>query len=120
MVCKTLYFTRIYLKKLFIFNVVSFYIVGFELPLVACCGYGGLYNYGSAGCGATITVNGTQITVGSCDNPSVRVVWDGIHYTEAANKFVFEQISTGAFSDPPIPLKMACHRTVGQYIGINL
>lgn len=93
---------------------------GFELPLVACCGYGGLYNYGSAGCGATITVNGTQITVGSCDNPSVRVVWDGIHYTEAANKFVFEQISTGAFSDPPIPLKMACHRTVGQYIGINL
>ena len=90
MVCKTLYFTLIYFKTLFIFNVVSFHIVGFELPLVACWGSGG-----------------------SCDDPSVRVVWDGIHYTEAANKFIFEQISTGAFSDPPIPLKMACHRTVG-------
>ncbi|KAI5589218.1 hypothetical protein BDE02_05G147300 [Populus trichocarpa] len=96
-------------------------IHGFELPLVACCGYGGMYNYSnSAGCGATIIVNGTQITVGSCDDPSVRVVWDGIHYTEAANKFIFNQISTGAFSNPPIPLKMACHRTVGPYIGINL
>jgi hypothetical protein len=106
---------------LFIFNVVWFHVVGFELPLVACCGYGGMYNYSnSAGCGATIIVNGTQITVGSCDDPSVRVVWDGIHYTEAANKFIFNQISTGAFSNPPIPLKMACHRTVGPYIGINL
>ncbi|XP_050251222.1 esterase-like isoform X5 [Quercus robur] len=83
---------------------------GFELPLVACCGYGGMYNYSSSvGCGGTITVNGSQIFVGSCDRPSVRVNWDGIHYTEAANKFVFDQISTGAFSDPPIPLKMACH-----------
>ncbi|KAL4654863.1 hypothetical protein ACB092_01G411300 [Castanea dentata] len=83
---------------------------GFELPLIACCGYGGIYNYSSSiGCGATITVNGSQIFVGSCERPSVRVNWDGIHYTEAANKFVFDKISTGAFSDPPIPLKMACH-----------
>ncbi|XP_059431935.1 esterase-like [Corylus avellana] len=84
---------------------------GFELPLVACCGYGGKYNYNtSVGCGGTITVNGSQIFVGSCARPSVRVIWDGAHYTEAANKFVFDQISTGTFSDPPIPLTMACHR----------
>ncbi|KAJ6774235.1 ESTERASE-LIKE ISOFORM X1 [Salix purpurea] len=87
---------------------------GFELPHVACCGYGGMYNYSSsAGCGATITVNETHITVGSCDDPSVRVIWDGIHYTEAANKFVFERISTGAFSDPPVPFNLACHRNLG-------
>ena len=73
--------------------MVSFHIVGFELPLVAC--------------------------QGSCDDPSVRVVWDGIHYTEAANKFVFERISTGAFSDPPVPLKLACHRTLGYFIRID-
>ncbi|XP_021284512.1 esterase-like [Herrania umbratica] len=85
---------------------------GFELPLVTCCGYGGQYNYSTeVQCGGTITVNGTKIFVGSCERPSVRVVWDGIHYTEAANKFVFDQISTGSFSDPPIPLKRACHRT---------
>ncbi|XP_023889376.2 esterase [Quercus suber] len=81
---------------------------GFELPLVACCGYGGMYNY-NVGCGGTITVNGSQTFVGSCERPSVRVNWDGIHYTEVANKFVFDLISTGTFSDPPIPLKMACH-----------
>ncbi|GMN51782.1 hypothetical protein TIFTF001_020942 [Ficus carica] len=82
---------------------------GFELPLVACCGYGGSYNYSaSVGCGGTITVNGTQIFVGSCGQASVRVNWDGIHYTEAANKFIFDKISTGAFSDPPIPLRNAC------------
>ncbi|KAK4589164.1 hypothetical protein RGQ29_019954 [Quercus rubra] len=59
---------------------------GFEIPLVACC------NGNNVGCGGTIIVNGSRIFVGS-----------------SANKFVFDQISTGAFSDPPIPLKMACH-----------
>ncbi|XP_061341950.1 esterase-like [Gastrolobium bilobum] len=88
---------------------------GFEHPLIACCGYGGKYNYSgnygsSIECGRTIEVNGTEIFVGSCERPSVRVNWDGIHYTEAANKFVFDQISTGAFSYPPLPLNMACHR----------
>ncbi|KAJ9166652.1 hypothetical protein P3X46_021766 [Hevea brasiliensis] len=82
---------------------------GFELPLIACCGYGGMYNFNdSAGCGEKIIVNGSEVVVGSCDRPSVRVNWDGIHYTEAANKFVFDQISTGAFSHPPIPLNMSC------------
>ncbi|KAG8633109.1 esterase-like isoform X1 [Manihot esculenta] len=84
---------------------------GFELPLMACCGYGGMYNYSNnAGCGAKIVVNGSEVVVGSCDRPWVRVNWDGIHYTEAANKFVFDQISSGAFSQPPVPLSMSCMR----------
>ncbi|KAJ4967248.1 hypothetical protein NE237_019097 [Protea cynaroides] len=84
---------------------------GFEYPLVACCGSGGKYNYNSsAACGDTITVNGTETVVGSCENPSVRVSWDGIHFTEAANKWIFDQIVDGNFSDPPVPLKMACHK----------
>ncbi|KAL6210271.1 hypothetical protein ACLB2K_015504 [Fragaria x ananassa] len=93
---------------------------GFELPLVACCGYGGKYNYNSsAGCGTTITVNGSQIFVGSCKNPSTRVNWDGIHYTEAAAKFVFDKISTGAYSDPPLPLKQACHSSRNKNLEKN-
>ncbi|ESW13035.1 hypothetical protein PHAVU_008G162300 [Phaseolus vulgaris] len=84
---------------------------GFELPLVACCGHGGKYNYSSVGCGESIEVNGTEIFVGSCERQSVRVNWDGIHFTEAAAKFIFDQISSGAFSEPPLPLNMACHKT---------
>ncbi|OMO54921.1 Lipase, GDSL [Corchorus olitorius] len=86
---------------------------GFKLPLVTCCGYGGQYNFRNDGiCGSTITVNGTKTIVGSCEDPLVRVVWDGVHYTEAANILIFYQISTGSFSDPPVPLKQACHRTL--------
>ncbi|KAK7301375.1 hypothetical protein RJT34_12238 [Clitoria ternatea] len=85
---------------------------GFEIPLITCCGFGGEYNYdANVGCGGTINVNGTKIFVGSCKSPSVKVNWDGIHYTEAASKFIFDQISTGAFSYPPVPLNMACYKS---------
>ncbi|XP_008804229.1 GDSL esterase/lipase ACHE-like isoform X1 [Phoenix dactylifera] len=85
---------------------------GFEHPLVTCCGHGGKYNYNAhLGCGGKITVNNTEILVGkSCEDPSKRTCWDGVHYTEAANKWVFDQIVEGAFSDPPIPLRMACKK----------
>jgi len=90
--------------------------VGFEHPLVTCCGYGGEYNYNPrVGCGETIHVNDSEIFVGSCERPFVRVIWDGEHYTEAASKFIFNQISTGAFSDPPLPLSMACHKSSTKY-----
>ncbi|KAK7385190.1 hypothetical protein VNO78_30903 [Psophocarpus tetragonolobus] len=102
-------YVDIYTPKYSLFSNPKKY--GFELPLVACCGYGGPYNFSnSVGCGGTIKINGTDTVVGSCDKPSVRVIWDGTHYTEAANKVVFDQISSGAFTDPPIPLKMACKR----------
>ncbi|KAA8538471.1 hypothetical protein F0562_027983 [Nyssa sinensis] len=105
-------YVDIYSAKYSLFTEPEKY--GFELPLVACCGFGGRYNfddsYARLACGSTITVNGKKIFVGSCKDPSVRVNWDGVHYTEAANKVVFDKISTGAFSDPPIPLRMACHK----------
>ncbi|XP_015894506.2 alpha-L-fucosidase 3 [Ziziphus jujuba] len=85
---------------------------GFVDPLRACCGHGGKYNYNAnIGCGAMKNVNGTQIMIGkACKDPGVKVIWDGVHFTQAANKFITEHIETGAFSDPPIPLKMACLR----------
>ncbi|XVE95479.1 hypothetical protein REPUB_Repub02eG0101000 [Reevesia pubescens] len=77
---------------------------------MACCGHGGEYNYVRvATCGETLNVNDTNIAMVSCKDPLVRVNWDGFHFTEVANKFVFDRVSTGAFFDPPIPLKMACH-----------
>ncbi|KAG6508090.1 GDSL esterase/lipase At3g26430-like [Zingiber officinale] len=83
---------------------------GFELPLVACCGHGGKYNYNiNIGCGSTVTKNGKEVMVGkACQNPSKRIIWDGVHYTDTANKWIFQQIMDGKFSDPPIPLRLAC------------
>lgn len=85
---------------------------GFKHPLRACCGHGGKYNYNrNIGCGGKIKVNGTDILVGkSCKDPSVMINWDGVHFTEAANKWIFDRIVDGSYSDPPIPLRMACHR----------
>ncbi|KAK7336335.1 hypothetical protein VNO77_16872 [Canavalia gladiata] len=85
---------------------------GFKQPLRACCGHGGKYNYNAhIGCGAKIKIGGKEILVGKpCKNPSVRINWDGAHYTQAANNWVFDQIVDGSFSDPPIPLNMACHK----------
>ncbi|KAG4383403.1 hypothetical protein AAZX31_13G063300 [Glycine max] len=107
-------YVDIYSAKYLLFKKPQKY--GFELPHVACCGYGGKYNFSSSvGCGGTIKVNGNDIFVGSCERPSVRVVWDGTHYTEAANKVVFDLISSGTFTDPPIPLKRTCQRNFKQH-----
>ncbi|XP_042513077.1 esterase-like [Macadamia integrifolia] len=84
---------------------------GFQQPLVACCGFGGKYNFSNtARCGQTVVVDGKPTFIGSCANPSVRVNWDGSHLTEAANKFIVDKIVTGKFSDPPISLQNACKR----------
>ncbi|XP_057749952.1 GDSL esterase/lipase At3g26430-like isoform X1 [Arachis stenosperma] len=83
---------------------------GFEDRVIACCGEGGKYNYNNAArCGATKVENGKKVLIAkSCKDPSVRIIWDGIHYTEAANYWIFQQIANGSFSDPPLPLNMAC------------
>ncbi|GLT42573.1 hypothetical protein SLA2020_165650 [Shorea laevis] len=78
---------------------------GFEQPIAACCGYGGPpLNFDSRiACGVTKSLNSSTVTANPCDNPAVYVNWDGNHYTEAANLFVFQQILSGNYSDPPPP-----------------
>ncbi|XP_044952702.1 GDSL esterase/lipase At1g28600-like [Hordeum vulgare subsp. vulgare] len=53
-----------------------------DMPLAACCGGGGgPYNFNfTFFCGTPAAT--------ACADPSRSVSWDGIHYTEAANKFV--------------------------------
>ncbi|XP_048567372.1 GDSL esterase/lipase ACHE-like [Triticum urartu] len=85
--------------------------LGFGDPLRVCCGYGGgEYNFDrDIRCGDKVQANGTSALAGkSCEDPSRSVSWDGVHFTEAANKFVFDQIVDGALSDPPVPLRRAC------------
>ncbi|KAI4300995.1 hypothetical protein L6164_034314 [Bauhinia variegata] len=85
---------------------------GFKETVRACCGHGGKYNYNMhIGCGAKKKVDGKEVLVGKpCKDPTVWVNWDGVHYTQAANNWVFDQIVDGSFSDPPLPLTRACHR----------
>ncbi|KAJ0493527.1 putative alpha-L-fucosidase [Helianthus annuus] len=86
--------------------------LGFDDPFLVCCGHGGKYNFNNERrCGSTKMVKGKEILIAkSCKDPSSRISWDGIHFTEAANRWMYSQIADGAFSDPPVPLKMACHR----------
>lgn len=86
---------------------------GFEDPFRACCGYGGDYNYSRyARCGSKAVVNGTEVVVAkSCKDPSAWISWDGLHFTEAASKWIFDQIAYGSYSDPPVSLESACSRS---------
>ncbi|KAL6571383.1 hypothetical protein OROHE_003026 [Orobanche hederae] len=34
-----------------------------------------------------------------------------VHFTEAANKWIFDQIANGSFSDPPVSLESACNQS---------
>ncbi|XP_010502567.1 PREDICTED: GDSL esterase/lipase At3g26430-like [Camelina sativa] len=84
--------------------------LGFRYPLIACCGHGGKYNFSNnIRCGAKVMVKGKEVVLAkSCIDVSFRVSWDGIHFTETANKWIFQQINSGTFSDPPLPVKFAC------------
>lgn len=95
-----------------VYSMFEFGALGFRYPLVACCGHGGKYNYNKLiKCGAKVMVEGKEIVLAkSCNDVSFRVSWDGIHFTETANSWIFQKINGGAFSDPPIPLKFACAR----------
>ncbi|KAL4205420.1 hypothetical protein AMTRI_Chr01g114520 [Amborella trichopoda] len=81
---------------------------GFEHSTTACCGYGGPpLNYDSRiACGQTKNLNGNQVTAQACNDATEYVSWDGIHYTEAANRYVSSQILTGKYADPPFSDQM--------------
>ncbi|KAL8157016.1 GDSL esterase/lipase At5g14450-like [Apium graveolens] len=79
----------------------------FSSPLGYCCGHYGDYR---ARCGRKSLVNGTKLYGTSCRKPEEYLSWDGIHYSEAANKLVADHILDGSFSDPPIAIREACHK----------
>ncbi|XP_033146970.1 GDSL esterase/lipase At3g05180 isoform X1 [Brassica rapa] len=73
---------------------------GFDQSIMVCCGTGGPpLNYNDQiNCGSTGTSNGTTVTSNACNDSSKYVNWDGIHYTEAANRFVSQKILSGTYS----------------------
>ncbi|KZV15151.1 hypothetical protein F511_30237 [Dorcoceras hygrometricum] len=81
---------------------------GFGDPFQICCGYHGI-GY-DIWCGKKGTVNGNEVSADSCPDPSVVISWDGVHYSEAANRWIADHIINGSLSDPPIAITRACHK----------
>ncbi|KAH9300672.1 hypothetical protein KI387_012255, partial [Taxus chinensis] len=74
---------------------------GFKETTSACCGVGGKHNFNwSVQCGITGTLDGKSVTVGSCSDPASYVSWDGIHWTDQANKLLTQQILGGNYFEP--------------------
>ncbi|KAK9271973.1 hypothetical protein L1049_002340 [Liquidambar formosana] len=81
---------------------------GFNDPGKICCGH---YENGiRVFCAKKANINGTEIYGAPCENPALFVSWDGVHYTEAANKWIANHILNGSLSDPPLPITLACHK----------
>ncbi|KAG0465574.1 hypothetical protein HPP92_019738 [Vanilla planifolia] len=79
-----------------------------RVPLAACCGGGGPYNYNY-----NVECGDWNSTV--CDDPSSYIYWDGVHLTEAAYRVIAKGIIEGPFSFPP--LKEICKDMETLYIG---
>lgn len=75
---------------------------GLKHSTKACCGHGGGdYNFDpKALCG--------NMLASACEDPQNYVSWDGIHFTEAANKIIAKAILNGSLSDPPFLLHKLC------------
>ncbi|KAJ4845341.1 hypothetical protein Tsubulata_043196 [Turnera subulata] len=82
--------------------------LGLADPLKVCCGYH--VNFDHIWCGNKGTVNKSEVYGAPCQDPSVFISWDGVHYSEAANKWIADHTQNGSLADPPIPITQACHR----------
>uniref|UniRef100_A0A2P2KRN4 GDSL esterase/lipase At5g14450-like n=1 Tax=Rhizophora mucronata TaxID=61149 RepID=A0A2P2KRN4_RHIMU len=82
--------------------------LGFADPLKVCCGYH--VNFDHIWCGNKGMVNNTEVYGAPCEDPSVFVIWDGVHYTQAANQWVADHTQNGSLTDPPTPTTQACRR----------
>ncbi|KAK6928330.1 GDSL lipase/esterase [Dillenia turbinata] len=80
--------------------------LGFDDPMKLCCGCHYGYNID---CGKEEVVNGT-VYGNPCPNRAKGISWDGIHYSEAANLCIAARLFNGTLSNPPIPLRYACHK----------
>ncbi|KAL3501117.1 hypothetical protein ACH5RR_035566 [Cinchona calisaya] len=105
----TIIYVDIYSAKYSLISNAKDY--GFPRPLEYCCGKIGIVD-----CGEKEIVNGTEVYGTSCNDPARYISWDGIHYTEAANKWVATRILDGSFSEPKVSIANACLRPFSSTI----
>ncbi|KAF5182317.1 GDSL esterase/lipase [Thalictrum thalictroides] len=81
---------------------------GFDAdPFKICCGVHDQNNH--VMCGKTQNINGKDVFAGACQNPSMYISWDGVHFSEKANQWIANSIISGKLSDPQVSLAQACH-----------
>ncbi|XP_031504395.1 GDSL esterase/lipase At4g01130 isoform X1 [Nymphaea colorata] len=83
---------------------------GLKYGTRACCGHGGdPYNFDPrVFCGNTKVINGSTVTASACSDPQNYVSWDGIHFSEAANKAIAYAILSGDYFSPSFPIGKLC------------
>ncbi|RDY06438.1 GDSL esterase/lipase, partial [Mucuna pruriens] len=75
---------------------------GFGNPKKFCCGTSNVIH---VDCGKKKIKNGKEEYY-KCKHPWKYISWDGVHYSEAANKWLAMRILNGSFSDPPFAIGM--------------
>ncbi|KAL2608290.1 hypothetical protein R1flu_026863 [Riccia fluitans] len=82
---------------------------GVTVGLKSCCGVPSSYNFNPrVQCGETgIIDGGVYLESVTCPDPTTYSVWDGYHYTEAANRYFVQQLLSGRYFDPPFSLTPA-------------
>ncbi|KAE8713679.1 GDSL esterase/lipase [Hibiscus syriacus] len=84
---------------------------GFKETLKACCGTGGVYNYDpSKSCGYPPLDR-------CCKDPSSYINWDGIHYTDAANRW-FASVAFAELMNAIPSLEALCPTSTLNKLGI--
>ncbi|XP_051145269.1 GDSL esterase/lipase At4g01130-like [Andrographis paniculata] len=83
---------------------------GFKHGITACCGYGGgpTNFHPDVFCGDSKEIDGKTVSATACGDPEKYVSWDGIHFSEAANKIVADTVVAGTNFDPPFNLNQYC------------
>nr|ABR16067.1 unknown [Picea sitchensis] len=82
---------------------------GFKQTTRACCGVGGKYNYDYAvQCGISGTIAGHPVKAVSCAYPETYVNWDGVHWTDRANRILTKQILGGKYFEPAFSIASQC------------
>ncbi|KAI3823987.1 hypothetical protein L1987_05433 [Smallanthus sonchifolius] len=85
--------------------------LGFKERFTICCGYHDQHD--DVYCGNKGKINGSEVFAGSCNDPTKVISWDGVHYSEAANRWITNQITYGLFSDPPLSIIEICPENKG-------
>ncbi|XP_022865027.1 GDSL esterase/lipase At5g14450-like [Olea europaea var. sylvestris] len=99
-----LIYVDIYSAKYHLIRKAEYY--GFMDPSKICCGHH--EKNINVWCGQRLIINNTEIFGGSCSSPSTYISWDGVHYSQAANHWIVNNILNGSFSDPPKVIDHAC------------